>query len=88
MNLKDKCAHGKPMEEDCVVCAKLYAIEDRRNERIARLEAALERAVQLAGIASDWDLGDNGRVEIDGKWISCYELKAEFKAALSKAKGE
>ena len=49
---------------------------------------SLDRAVQLAGIASDWDLGTDGKVEIDGEWVSCWSLRQEFAAALAAARGE
>lgn len=52
------------------------------------LLAQLERAVQLAEIASDWDLGADGEVEIDGGWVSCWDLAKQFKATIAAAKGD
>lgn len=41
---------------------------------------ALDKAVQLAEIASDWHLDE---VEIDGEMVSIYDLRDEFKQALA-----
>ena len=49
------------------------------------LVEALRRAEQLAEIADDWNLGDDGKVEIDGEWVSCWDLRKEFSAAIAKA---
>lgn len=50
-------------------------------QEIAHLKALLLKASKLASIASDWNLGDDGKVEIDGKWVSCSSLSSEFKKA-------
>ena len=44
----------------------------------------LRKAIQLAGIASDWGLGTDGKVEIDGEWVPCFDLQKQFKAALAR----
>lgn len=44
------------------------------------LYKALDKAVQLAEIASDWHLDE---VEIDGEMVSIYDLIDEFKQARS-----
>jgi hypothetical protein len=36
-----KCAHGKPLDEECLACAALDRIEQRRNAEITRLRDAL-----------------------------------------------
>lgn len=41
---------------------------------------ALIKAVQLAEIASDWNLSE---VEIDGEMVDVIDLKREFLAALN-----
>lgn len=80
------------MEEDSL-WVKLYspiiegmseALGKAWNEKAILLEA-LQRAVQLAQIASDWDLGSDGEVEIDDEWVSCHTLRDEFEAAIAKA---
>ena len=43
------------------------------------VQKALDKAVQLSEIASDWHLDE---VEIDGEMVSIYDLRDEFKAAL------
>ena len=48
---------------------------------------ALRRAEQLASIAYDWNLGDNGRVEIDDKMVSCASLGKEFTRAIKAIEG-
>ncbi len=53
--------------------------------RVRVLEGALKRAEQLAEIAYDWDLGDDGKVSIDGQWTSCADLRTEFKEALNQS---
>ncbi len=60
------------------------AWESERKELIE----ALRRASKLASIAYDWDLGQNGKVEIDGEWISCAALAQEFRAAIQNAGGQ
>lgn len=49
-------------------------------EKIRVLREALDKAVQLASVASDWNLYE---VEIDGEMVSIYDLKDEFDRALS-----
>ena len=44
------------------------------------MEAAMEKARQLANIATDWNLDE---VEIDGEMVSTYNLRDEFDAALA-----
>ena len=48
------------------------------------LYEAVRKAIQLASIASDWNLGE---VEIDGKMVETDDLREEFEAAFSKAAG-
>lgn len=48
----------------------------------------LKRAKQLASIAYDWDLGTDGKVEIDGQWVSCSELKEEFAKEIKRLKSQ
>jgi hypothetical protein len=45
---------------------------------------AVRKAIQLASIASDWNLDE---VEIDGEMVNTYRLREEFEAAFSKAAG-
>lgn len=47
-----------------------------------QMREALRKAVQLAAIASDWNLDE---VEIDGQMVGIYDLKAEFEKALEQA---
>jgi len=55
---------------------------------IPKLLEALHKAEVLAGIASDWDLGTDGKVEIDGEWVGCYELQKEFRAVIADVLGD
>lgn len=50
-----------------------------------RLREALRVAVQLAAIASDWNLDE---VEIDGEMREIHDVRAIFKAALSEQEGK
>ena len=50
-----------------------------------KLYEALNKAKQLASIATDWNLTE---VEIDGEMVSVYDLLREFKAALALADGD
>lgn len=45
--------------------------------------AALKVAIQLADVASDWNLSE---VEIDGKMMKIYEIKDIFKNAIESIK--
>lgn len=49
------------------------------------LAEAARIAIQLASIASDWNLDE---VEIDGEMRHIYDVKDIFRAALAKARGE
>ncbi len=50
--MEAKCAHGKRVsDEECLVCAKLYEIEDRRTARIADLEAVCREALEWLTLA-------------------------------------
>jgi hypothetical protein len=33
------CGHGKTMDQECLVCAKLWKIEQRKDAEIAQLRA-------------------------------------------------
>jgi hypothetical protein len=44
------------------------------------IEDAIDKAEQLANIASDWNLDE---VEINGEMIDIYDLRAEFETALA-----
>ena len=44
-----KCPHGKSLDEWCIVCAKMFAIEDRAKARIAELEAVLNECDAMLG---------------------------------------
>ncbi|TIN83072.1 hypothetical protein [Mesorhizobium sp.] len=44
--------------------------------------AALRKAVQLAEIATDWNLDE---VEINGEMIRTHSLRSEFEAIVAKA---
>lgn len=48
---------------------------------VEKMKLALKRAAQLAEIAADWNLGSDGKVEIDGEWIDCRDLEKEFSLA-------
>jgi hypothetical protein len=61
--------------------AELAQLKEQNRE----LLKALKRASQLASIAYDWDLGTDGKVEIDGEWVSCSDLRQEFDKAIDKA---
>ena len=42
-----RCGHGKPLDEECLACAMMWRIEQRKDAEIARLKARvaeLERA--------------------------------------------
>lgn len=52
------------------------------------LHELLRIAEQLADIADSWDLGTDGKVEIDGEWVSCSELRQRFRDGLAQARGE
>lgn len=54
----------------------------------AELLKVLDRAMQLAQIAWDWDLGSDGKVEIDDEWVSTYALRDEFETAIARVKAE
>ncbi len=43
----------------------------------------LKRAEKLADIAYERNLGNDGKVEIDGEWVGCMDLKLDFQEALS-----
>jgi hypothetical protein len=59
---------------------------DTFNDHVSALSELLElrevqrKAIQLADIASDWNLYE---VEIDGVMVGIYDLKHEFEAARS-----
>ena len=53
-----------------------------------KLVELLCKAEQLAEIASDWDLGTDGMVEIDDEWVSTLSLKKEFHDVIAEACGE
>lgn len=55
------------------------AVQRAIGEASKDLVAALKKAVQLATVASDWDLQD---VEIDGESVDIYDLREEFTTAL------
>lgn len=67
-----------------VVRGALNLMESERVEelerQLAECQRSLGKAEQLAGIAWDWNLGDNGMVEIDGKWVNLLDLQNEFRA--------
>lgn len=44
------------------------------------LKEAVRKAIQLASIATDWNLDE---VEIDGQMVSTYELRDEFESVLA-----
>lgn len=48
------------------------------------LLAAIKVAVQLAEVASDWNLDE---VEIDGEMVRTHDLAERFRAAIAKAEG-
>jgi hypothetical protein len=56
---------------------------ERLTAEVDRLRAALRKAEQLAIIASDWNLDE---VEIDGEMVDTYDLRDEFRAALTQEK--
>lgn len=60
----------------------LFAKED--NTIKVAIEA-LRVAVQLAEVASDWNLDE---VEIDGEMVSIYDVTARLQKALTQLKGE
>lgn len=33
------CSHGKPLSEECLACAMMWRIEERKDAEIARLRA-------------------------------------------------
>lgn len=47
------CPHGKHMDVPCVVCAKMFQIETRRDQRIAELGSALKAALDIIGHPDD-----------------------------------
>ena len=55
-------------------------------EHITVLRENLCIAAALAGIASDWDLGTDGEIEIDDEWVSCWSLKQRFESAINAIK--
>ncbi len=62
----------------------LGEVEEQANARLVGSAPALwecvRKAIQLASIASDWNLDE---VEIDGTMTSVYTLRSEFESALS-----
>ena len=58
---------------------------DKIVTHVAALREHIRVAAALAGIASDWDLGQDGKVEIDDEWVSCWSLAKRFIVA---ARGE
>ncbi len=58
-------------------CSPKKIDQDTRRS-VEKMRAALCRAAQLAEIAADWNLGSDGKVEIDGEWIECRDLEKEF----------
>lgn len=66
-------------------CGDVVDATDARDleRKLSVARAALEKAAELASIAYDWDLGTDGRVEIDGQWISCAQLNTEFQETLN-----
>lgn len=36
------CSHGKPLDEDCLACAMMWRIEQRKDAEIARLRARVQ----------------------------------------------
>lgn len=68
---------NRRVESDCTGKVLLDA------ETVERIRRALSRAEQLASIAYDWDLGTDGKVEIDGAWIGTTELRSEFLRTLA-----
>jgi len=54
------------------------------SEEVRGLVAAIEKAEQLADIASDWNLDE---VQIDGEMMDIYTVKDIFTNALAKYQG-
>jgi hypothetical protein len=42
-----ECNHGKDQKEHCVVCEKLFELEDRRNKKLNKLESAVREIREL-----------------------------------------
>jgi hypothetical protein len=47
------------------------------------VKKTLDKALQLANVASDWNLSE---VEIDGEMVDIYDLTGEFEAAVAAAR--
>ena len=63
-------------------------VEEQRGKAVTYVTALREHlriAAELAGIASDWDLGTDGKIEIDDEWVSCWVLEKRFMEALDDA---
>lgn len=56
-----------------------YLLATAEREAAPQMHEALNKAKQLASIATDWNLTE---VEIDGEMVSVYDLLREFKAVL------
>lgn len=50
-----KCGHGKSLKEPCLVCAKMFAAEDRARALVAEMLAVL-RSIR-PGVAGEIDRG-------------------------------
>lgn len=82
---------GKQDPQILLADCREAALELRaQSAQIAKLQAdgnklagALEMAVQLAEVASDWNLSE---VEIDGEMVGIYALQASFRQALTEWK--
>jgi hypothetical protein len=73
---------------ECPRCGGRVSLNEQESawlDAAPHLLAALKRAEQLAQIASDWDLGTDGKVEIDGEWVPCLRLRDEFHTAIARA---
>jgi hypothetical protein len=48
-----RCGHGKTMHEECLACAMMFRIEQRKDAKIAALEAEVAR-LRLSANLTPW----------------------------------
>lgn len=43
------CGHGKPLDEECMACAIMFRIEERKDAEIVRLRARVQELEAQVG---------------------------------------
>lgn len=51
-----RCGHGKAMHEECLACAMMFRIEQRKDAKIAALEAEVARLRLSANLTKELEI--------------------------------